>query len=44
MPPEKLLGQALCMNSAVLYYLGTSDSEREKRKDDSILQIGWAVL
>lgn len=32
MLPEKLLGQALCMNSAVLHYISTFDSEQEERK------------
>ncbi len=32
MPPEMLLGQALCMNSAVLNYVCTFDSEQEQKK------------
>ncbi len=31
MIPEELLGHALCMNSAVLYYVADFDSEQEKR-------------
>ena len=32
MPPEMLLGQALCMNSAVLHYVCTFYSEQEQKK------------
>lgn len=32
MLPEELLGNALCMNSAVLHYVGTFDPEHEERK------------